>query len=86
VHCVRGDGERGPSTPPQRQRRGASLAVRYTKLAVNKLVKDTLNVAFDASTALALVTFQSEDIGKRWRRCARSACPSSRIVERCLPP
>jgi enoyl-CoA hydratase len=35
--------------------------VRYTKLAVNKLVKDALNVAFDASTALALVTFQSED-------------------------
>jgi enoyl-CoA hydratase len=37
------------------------LAVRYTKLAVNKLVKDALNVAFDAWTALALVTFQSED-------------------------
>jgi enoyl-CoA hydratase len=40
---------------------GAPLAVRYTKLAVNKLVKDALNVAFDASTALELVTFQSED-------------------------
>jgi enoyl-CoA hydratase/carnithine racemase len=40
---------------------GASLAVRDTKLALNKLVKDALNVAFDASTALALVTFQSED-------------------------
>jgi enoyl-CoA hydratase len=40
---------------------GALLAVRYTKLAVNKLVKDALNVAFDASTALALVTFQRED-------------------------
>jgi enoyl-CoA hydratase len=39
----------------------APLAVRYTKLAVNKLVKDALNVAFDASTALELVTFQSED-------------------------
>ena len=35
--------------------------MRYTKLAVNKLVKDALNVAFDASTALELVTFQSED-------------------------
>jgi enoyl-CoA hydratase len=35
--------------------------VRYTKLAVNKLVKDALNVAFEASTALALVTFQSEN-------------------------
>ena len=40
---------------------GAPLAVRYTKLAVNKLIKDALNVAFDASTALELVTFQSED-------------------------
>jgi len=40
---------------------GAPLAVRYTKLAVNKLVKDALNIAFDASTALELVTFQSED-------------------------
>ena len=38
------------------------LAVRYTTLAVNKVVKDALNVAFfDASTALALVTFQRED-------------------------
>src|SRR5262249_27417652 len=40
---------------------GAPLAVRYTKLAVNKLVKDALNVAFDTATALELVTFQSED-------------------------
>jgi enoyl-CoA hydratase len=40
---------------------GAPLAVRYTKLAVNKLVKDALNTAFDVSTALELVTFQSED-------------------------
>ena len=40
---------------------GAPLAVRYTKIAVNKLIKDALNVAFDASTALELVTFQSED-------------------------
>jgi len=40
---------------------GAPLAVRYTKLAVNKLLKDALNVAFDASTALELVTFHSDD-------------------------
>ena len=40
---------------------GAPLAVRYTKLAVNKLVKDALNVAFDASTALELLTFKSDD-------------------------
>ncbi len=40
---------------------GAPLAVQYTKLAVNKLVKDALNVAFDAATALEIVTLQSED-------------------------
>ena len=40
---------------------GAPLAVQYTKLAVNKLVKDALNVSFDASTALELVTFASDD-------------------------
>jgi enoyl-CoA hydratase len=40
---------------------GAPLAVQYTKQAVNKLVKDALNTAFDASTALEIVTFQSED-------------------------
>jgi len=40
---------------------GAPLAIRYTKLAVNKLVKDALNVAFDTSTALEIVTFRSDD-------------------------
>ena len=40
---------------------GAPLAVRYTKQAVNKLVKDALNTTFDTATALEIVTFQSED-------------------------
>lgn len=40
---------------------GAPLAVRYTKQAVNKLVKDAVNIAFDASTALEIITFQSDD-------------------------
>jgi enoyl-CoA hydratase len=40
---------------------GAPLAVRYTKMAVNKLVKQALNTAFDTSTALEIVTFQSDD-------------------------
>jgi len=40
---------------------GAPLAVQYTKQAVNKLVKDAVNAAFDTSTALELVTLQSED-------------------------
>lgn len=40
---------------------GAPLAVQYTKQAVNKLIKDALNVSFDTATALEIVTFQSED-------------------------
>jgi enoyl-CoA hydratase len=45
----------------QRLAAGAPLAVRYTKLAINKLVKDALNIAFDTSTALELLTFHSDD-------------------------
>lgn len=45
----------------QRLAAGAPLAVRYTKMAVNKLVKDALNIAFDTSTALELLTFHSDD-------------------------
>jgi enoyl-CoA hydratase len=45
----------------QRLAAGAPLALRYTKLSVNKLIKDALNIAFDTSTALELFTFQSED-------------------------
>lgn len=40
---------------------GAPLAVQYTKLAVNKVIKNALNTAFDTSTALEIVTFQSDD-------------------------
>lgn len=40
---------------------GAPLALRYTKQAVNKLVKDALNTSFDTATALELVTFHSAD-------------------------
>jgi enoyl-CoA hydratase len=40
---------------------GAPLALRYTKQAVNKLVKQALNTSFDTATALEIVTFQSED-------------------------
>ena len=40
---------------------GPPLAVRYTKLAVNQLVKQSMTTAFDYSTALELVTFASED-------------------------
>ncbi|RIL00807.1 MAG: enoyl-CoA hydratase [Proteobacteria bacterium] len=45
----------------QRLAAGAPLAVQYTKQSVNKLVKQSLNVAFDHATALELVTFRSDD-------------------------
>ncbi len=41
--------------------RGAPLAIQYTKQAVNKVVRQALEVAFDTSTALEIVTFQSDD-------------------------
>jgi len=40
---------------------GAPLAVQFTKAAVNKLIKDALNTAFDTSLALELLTFRSAD-------------------------
>ena len=40
---------------------GAPLAVQYTKQAVNKLIKQNLNLAFDHATALEIVTFKSDD-------------------------
>ena len=40
---------------------GAPLAIQYTKAAVNKLVKEALNTAFDFATASELVTFLSDD-------------------------
>ncbi len=46
---------------------GAPLAIQYTKQSVNKVVKEALNLAFDASTALEIVTFQSEDHGEALR-------------------
>ena len=45
----------------QRLAQGAPLAVRYTKLAVNQLVKQALMTAFDYSTALEVLTFTSAD-------------------------
>jgi hypothetical protein len=48
--------------------------------------KNTLDVAFDASTALALVTFQSEDHQEALAALREKRLPSSRIAERRLPP
>lgn len=57
---------------------GAPLAIQYTKQAVNKLVKDALNVAFDASTALEIVTFQSDDHREALAAIAEKRPPSFR--------
>lgn len=39
----------------------APMAVQFTKLAVNKLLKDAANAAFDVATALEIITFDSAD-------------------------
>jgi enoyl-CoA hydratase len=40
---------------------GAPLAVQFTKVAVNKWIKEAANVSFDVATALEMITFQSAD-------------------------
>lgn len=45
----------------QRLAEGAPLAIQYTKAAVNKLIKDALNVSFEFAAAHELVTLMSED-------------------------
>ena len=55
------DLEREAQAFAERLAAGAPLAIRYTKLAVNKWIKEIANVAFDTSTALEIVTFQSRD-------------------------
>jgi enoyl-CoA hydratase len=40
----------------------APLAVRYTKMAVNKLVKQAMNTNFDSALGHELVTFLSDDL------------------------
>jgi enoyl-CoA hydratase len=39
----------------------APMAVQFTKVATNKLLKDAANAAFDVATALEIVTFRSQD-------------------------
>lgn len=46
----------------QRVAAGAPLAVHYTKMAVNKLVKQAMNTNFDSALGHELVTFLSDDM------------------------
>lgn len=40
---------------------GATLAIRFTKLSVNKWLKDQVNLILDASLALEMLTFATDD-------------------------
>jgi enoyl-CoA hydratase len=59
----------------QRLAAGAPLAVRYTKLAVNQLLKQAMATAFDYSTALELVTFVSADHAEALRALKEKQTP-----------
>ena len=61
MHLAHARSKRAPPARRGASPNGAPLAVQYTKQAVNKVVKNALNIAFDTSTALEIVTFQSED-------------------------
>lgn len=53
----------------------APLAVQYTKQSVNASIKQQLNVAFDRSTALELITLQSQDHEEALRSIAEHRPP-----------
>jgi enoyl-CoA hydratase len=59
----------------QRLAAGAPLAVRYTKLAVNQLLKQAMTTTFDYSTALELVTFASADHAEALRALKEKQTP-----------
>ena len=53
----------------------APMAVQYTKVAVNKLLKDAANTAFDVATALEIVTFNSADHAEALAAAAEKRAP-----------
>jgi enoyl-CoA hydratase len=55
---------------------GAPLAVRYTKAAVNQLVKHALTTSFDYSMALELLTFVSADHAEALRAIRAKETPA----------
>ena len=55
---------------------GAPLAVRYTKAAVNQLVKQALTTSFDYSMALELLTFVSADHAEALRAIRAKETPA----------
>ena len=62
THVVAGDTlDEASMAFAQRLACGATLAIKYTKMAVNKVVKDALNTAFDSSMGHEMMTFFSED-------------------------
>lgn len=58
----------------------APLAVQFTKVAVNKLLKDAANAAFDVATALEMLTFKSDDHAEALAAIAEKRAP---IFEGC---
>ena len=54
---------------------GPTWAIRWTKLAVNKAIKDKVNLIMDASFALEMATFQTEDHREAVRAFAEKRKP-----------
>ena len=53
----------------------APMAVQFTKVAVNKLLKDAANTAFDAAMALEMITFKSADHNEALAAIAQKRTP-----------
>lgn len=57
---------------------GPPWAIRWTKLSVNKAIKDQVNLIMDASFALEMATFQTEDHKEAVRAFAEKRKPRFR--------
>jgi enoyl-CoA hydratase len=55
---------------------GAPLAIRYTKMAVNQLIKQSLTTAFDLSMSLEVLTMRSDDHTEALRAIAEKREPN----------
>ena len=55
---------------------GPTWAIRYTKLAVNKWLKEHANLIFDASVAYEMMTFKTEDHKEAMKALAENRKPN----------
>ena len=65
---------------------GPTWAIRWSKLAVNKWLKQQANLIMDAGLAYEMMTFNTKDQKEAARRSSRSASPSTSAISQVATP